>query len=57
MARNIDQIIQEQLGGLSFMLCVKDSQIETLTDENKKLKDELDKLKGQDKDKVDGKSS
>jgi cell division protein FtsB len=45
MARSVDQIMQEQLGGLTYALLLRDAQVEALTDENKKLKEEIEKLK------------
>lgn len=30
MARTLDQIVQEQLGGLMWLLCLRDAEIEQL---------------------------
>lgn len=37
----IDHIFKEQLGGLMFMLCLRDAEILQLKDENRILKEQL----------------
>lgn len=39
MARTIDQLVVEQLGGLTLELAKRDLQIELLLEENAKLKE------------------
>lgn len=43
MARSLEQILQEQLGGLHFTLCVKEIEIEKLREEVAQLKEKLPK--------------
>jgi len=38
MARNIEEILKEQLGNLIFQLSIVQSQVEVLREENEKLK-------------------
>lgn len=43
MAKSLDHIIQNQLGGMVFQLAVKDAQIEALQEEIAKLKTQIPK--------------
>ena len=40
MARKMEEVLVEQLGSLTFLLCVKDVELERLREENKALKSE-----------------
>lgn len=43
MARTLQEIVHDQLGGLAFMLCQKDAEIELLKEEIEKLKFQISK--------------
>ena len=44
MARNVEEILKEQLGNLIFQLSIVQSQIETLREENEQLKSKSEKV-------------
>lgn len=44
MARTLEGIVAEQIGQLSLQLARQDIQLELLTEENKALKEQIDKL-------------
>ena len=48
MARNIEEILKEQLGNLVFQLSIVQSQVEELKEANVKMKVELEKSKSEE---------
>lgn len=41
MAKTLEQVLQEQLGGMAFLLCAKDVEISTLRDKIVELQCQL----------------
>ena len=44
MARNVEEILKEQLGNLIFQLAIVQSQVEALREENEKSKSKPEKV-------------
>lgn len=50
MAKTVEQIMQEQMGGMLMQLCIKDARLQQLEEENAVLKKSLAALEPKKKE-------